>query len=983
MYLKEIRAQGFKSFADKMTFTLGKGITGIVGPNGSGKSNVVDAVRWVLGEQSVKALRGDGSMTDVIFSGSSSRNPLNVASVTLVFDNTDNYLPISFNEVSVRRRVYRDGTNEYYLNEEKVRLKDVQDLFLDSGIGRDSFNIISQGKIEEILSNKPTDRRVVFEEAAGVLKYKKRKEEAIKKLDKTHDNMSRVDDIIKELENQVEPLKNEKEKTLKYNEVNDELRGIEVALITNDITTINFEYQDKKQKVEALKKDILSLSTTNTNNEAIIENYKLKISNYEADIKKTSQELIDITQKAEQVNSQKNIILERQKYKVEDSKLHQNIINLKEEVLTLNNDINTINLELTDLNSKYNTILVKIKDETNKNNTIKDTKNKEDNNLSVLVRKESVLKNDISSLTSSIENNSSVPFAVRSVLDNPKLTGIHDVIGNLVDVPSKYSLALSVALGASSSFVVVDNEINAKEAINYLKNNNTGRATFFPLNIIKPKGIPEDISNTLKMCKGYISSASSLVKYDPKYRNIILNQLGNIIVVDNLDNANEIAKKINHSYRIVTLEGELLNVGGSLTGGKNKSRNIIEDKYELELKTKELENIENDIKTAEEVINKLSDDIRSGEDEIYLIDKERIETNEYIRTKTDYLTSIKDKAKKLTSEIDGTTNIINNSLSSEEDKIINEYYETIRDKDVISHKYDKLNQEKATLSETLSNFEFSLKKESSLYNTKNEELKNLEIDTNRMDVKLDNLLNNLSENYSMTYEKASTMYHLDIDATEARNKVNSLKKIIRDIGPINPNAPKEYDSVSTRYEFLIKQRDDLVNAENILLEIITEMDSVMEREFMKTFKVIQEKFSETFKELFKGGHAELKLTDKDNILETGIEIEACPPGKTLKSISLLSGGEKTFTAISLLFAVLKSRTMPFCILDEVEAALDEANVAGFGEYITKLKNQTQFILITHKKKTMEYADVLYGITMQESGVSKLVSVRLEDLKKEG
>src|SRR5574344_818572 len=303
MYLKEIRAQGFKSFADKMTFTLGKGITGIVGPNGSGNSNVVDAVRWVLGEQSVKALRGDGSMTDVIFSGSSSRNPLNVASVTLVFDNTDNYLPISFNEVSVRRRVYRDGTNEYYLNEEKVRLKDVQDLFLDSGIGRDSFNIIYQGKIEEILSNKPTDRRVVFEEAAGVLKYKKRKEEAIKKLDKTHDNMSRVDDIIKELENQVEPLKNEKEKTLKYNEVNDELRGIEVALITN----INFEYQDKKQKVEALKKDIFSLSTTNTNNEAIIENYKLKISNYEADIKKASQELIDITQKAEQVNSQKNI----------------------------------------------------------------------------------------------------------------------------------------------------------------------------------------------------------------------------------------------------------------------------------------------------------------------------------------------------------------------------------------------------------------------------------------------------------------------------------------------------------------------------------------------------------------------------------------------------------------------------------------------------------------------------------------------------
>src|SRR5574344_2045905 len=942
MYLKEIRAQGFKSFADKTIIKLDQNITGIVGPNGSGKSNVVDAVRWVLGEQSVKELRGDNSMTDVSFAGSTSRSPLNVASVTLVFDNSDKYLPMDYAEVAVKRRVYIDGTNEFYLNEEKVRLKDIQNLFLDSGIGKDSFNIISQGKIEEILSDKPTDRRIVFEEAAGVLKYKKRKEEALKKLDKTHENIDRI----------------------------------------NDITTINYSYQESMNKVETLKNEILSLTSTNSNNEAIIEKYKLNISELDNQIRNTSNDLINVTSEVEKLNSRKAIILEREKYKVEDSKLHENIVNLKETSLKLEKNIKSLELDIIDFTNKLDDANNKLNTQNSVTTKLKISKEDLDKKILELNKEEIKLKNIISSLEEAIDNNSNIPYAVKNVLNNPKLRGIHDVIGSLIDVPNNYSTAISVAIGSSSSFIVVDNEESAKEAINYLKNNNIGRATFFPLNIIKSKEIDEATSNILKTMKGYINDAGSLVSYDPKYKGIILNQLGNIIVVDNIDNANIIAKKIQNRYRIVTLDGELINIGGSITGGKIKVRNIINDKYELDKAKKDLESLINNIKNIEENINSISNDIKNSEDKAYLINKDKIEIDTYLNNKVIEKQELSKQLVDATNEINGTNNIINNSLSDEENKIMDEYYKALSNKEEINHKYEKLVSDKKSLNDALEEYEFNLKKENSLFNAKNEELHNLEINVNRMDVKLDNLLNTLNETYNMTYEKASSLYKLDIDVEDARTKVNNLKKIIRDIGPVNPEAPKEYEAVSTRYEFLIKQRDDLSNASNMLLEIIEEMDNVMKKEFMKTFEVVKSKFSETFKELFKGGHAELKLTDKDNILETGIEIEACPPGKTLKSISLLSGGEKTFTAISLLFAVLKTRTMPFCILDEVEAALDEANVSGFGEYITKLKNNTQFILITHKKKTMEYADTLYGITMQESGVSKLVSVKLEELKKE-
>jgi len=979
MYLKKMIASGFKSFADKTTIDFENGITGVVGPNGSGKSNVVDAIRWVLGEQSVKSLRGDSNMTDVIFSGSKSRKPLNVASITLVFDNSDHYLNLDYDEVAIKRRVYRDGTNEYYINNEKCRLKDITDLLMDTGIAKESFNIISQGKVEEIISNKPSERRIIFEEAAGVLKYKKRKEEALRKLERTHDNMSRVNDIISELEIQVNPLKEQKEKALKYKEYSSELESVEVALITKEITDINFKYQNDKNRIEEINNEILSITTLNSTNEAKIEEKKKKISETNLKIRELQNNLLEKTSEVEKINSRKNILIERKKYDVEDTKLHNNLVSLKESELKLNADINLLQVELDTKKEEINNINSEYEKYEEYILKSKDNKLALENNLSGKLILKNDLEHKIEYIRNSIENNSTLPYGVKGILNNPKLRGVHNVIGNLIEVEEKYSLAITTSLGYATSNLVVDNEKVAKECISYLKNNNMGRVTFFPLNIIEEKNIDSTTLDIISNEKGFVGIASNLVKYDKIYEKIIKNQLGNVIVTDDIDNANLISSKINHRYKIVTLDGNLLHVGGSITGGvPTKTKNVITEKYELENNIKSLDLIIKEIKEIENKINDNDYAYKTLEDKLYVINKEKISINELVREKEERYKEQKDKLDEISKEIDGTNNILNNDLSNEEEEILKEYYKVVEEKNKLELEINKLQNQVENLNSELEEFEFSVKKDNGLFQTKSKELKDLEIEVNRMDVKLDNLLNKLNETYSMTYEKAITLYTLEIEEELARNKVNNLKRQIRELGNVNLDAIEEYDRVSERYEFLLKQKEDLKNAEDTLLEIIEEMDQVMITEFVSTFNVIKEKFTQTFKELFKGGTADLKLTDPDNILETGIEIVASPPGKSLKSISLLSGGEKTFTAISLLFAILKARPVPFCILDEVEAALDEVNVDGFGEYITSLKEKTQFILITHKKRTMEYVDVLYGITMQESGVSKLVSVKLED-----
>ena len=981
MYLKEIKAVGFKSFAEKIDIEFTSGISGIVGPNGSGKSNVVDAVRWVLGEQSVKQLRGSGSMSDVIFSGSKSRKAANYASVTLIFDNTDKYLNIDFDEVAIKRTIYKSGENDYSINNEKCRLKDILELLMDTGAGKESFNIISQGDIGNILSSKAEDRRVIFEDAAGVLKYKKRKDEALRKLSKTHDNLDRVNDIIEELKVNVEPLKKQSEKAKIYKEDKKKLENVEIALIVNDVEKYNFDYKYSKEKVSTLTDKIASMLSSSSKEQALVEQIKNKINKLNNEIYQKQQDLIEISSRCEKLQGEKNLISERSKYDSNDVKLHDNILSLKEKLLDVDKEISLITNEMTineDDNKKIgeelNEIIIKLQ------NFDKD-KFKISNELNQKVRKITELKHKKEVLTNSIDNNSLLPYGVKNVLNNPKLIGIHGAFGKLIEYEEKYSLAIDVALSSASSFIVCDNENNAKDAINYLKQNHLGRATFMPLSVIKPRNIDQENYNKIKNEDNFIDVAANLIKCDSKYKSVTLNLLGNVIIVKDIDSANKIAKVISNRYRIVTLDGEVVNTSGSITGGNIQNKNsILNEKYELENTIKLISKVQDEINELENRINEI-DELFSNVD-----DKKKsllITSNsnlEVIKNEKNRLNELNVKKELISKELNNNLNVVNNVLTNEEEEILNRYYESLKEKDNKTLEIEETKKELENIKEELANNESLIKINNSEYNKLNNELKEHEIKINRLDVKLDNLLNTLSEEYSISYEYAKANYILEMEIDDARVLVSKLKSEIKSLGPVNLGSIEEYERVKERYDFLIKQKEDLINAEDMLLEIIKEMDEVMKEKFSETFKIIQEEFKNTFRELFGGGNAELKLTDPDNLLETGIDIVALPPGKKLQHISLLSGGEKTLTAISLLFAILKTRPVPFCLLDEVEAALDEVNVDNFGKFLSTFRNKTQFIVITHKKKTMEYADVLYGITMQESGVSKLVSVKLEEIK---
>lgn len=980
MYLKEIKASGFKSFADTIDIELTNGISGIVGPNGSGKSNVVDAVRWVLGEQSVKQLRGEGAMSDVIFTGSKSRRAASFASVTLVFDNSDKYLNIEYDEVQIKRTIYKTGENEYFINNTKTRLKDILELFMDTGASKESFNIISQGDVANILSGKAEDRRVIFEEASGVLKYKKRKDEALRKLSKTHDNMARVDDIISELNTNMEPLKKQSEDAKIYLEKKEKLENVEIALTVNDIEKYNYEYKYSKEKVSELTLSITKMLSENSSEQAKIETIKNNISKLNSELYLKQQELVKVSANAEKLSGEKAMISERSKYNSEDVKLHDNIISLKEKILKIESQISALNKEIESEKSNNKVIGEKLNNTEIKLSEIEKNKENLNSKLNQKLREITAQKHRKEVLMNSLENNSSLPYSVKNVLNNPKLTGIHGVLGKLLEFEEKYSEALEVSLMNSVSHIVCDNEEGAKEAVRYLKNNNLGRATFLPISVIKPRSIDSESYETIKFMDGFVDIASNLVKYDTKYRNIVLSLLGTIVVVDNIDNANLISKKLKNRYKVVTMTGEVVNIGGSITGGSLKKSSILSERYELENVIKDIDVLDSEIKEIENKINEVDDNYTNLELEKNSIIISVNSNSEILKNKYNVLDDLTNEKSTLMTELSNNQNIVNNVITNEEEKILNEYYKEIEKRDELNIEINQIHKKIELENEDLINNESSLKNNNQEYNKAQEELKSHEIKVNRLDVKIDNLLNILTNDYSISYEKAKEKYILEIDSDEARSIVSTLKREIKSLGDVNVGAIEEYDRVKERYEFLNKQKEDLMNAENVLLEIITEMDDIMKDKFSSTFNKIKEAFNETFRKLFNGGKAELKLTDPSNILETGIDIIALPPGKKLQHISLLSGGEKTLTAIALLFSILKVRPVPFCILDEVEAALDEVNVDNFGKYLKEFKGDTQFIIITHKKKTMEYADVLYGITMQESGVSKLVSVKLEELK---
>ena len=978
MYLKEIKISGFKSFADKINLSLDDNITCVVGPNGSGKSNIVDAVRWVLGEQSIKSLRGNNNMTDVIFSGSKSRNPLNLASVSLIFDNSDSYIKVPYSEISVTRKVYRSGENEYYINNDKCRLKDINDLFLDSGMGKYAFNIISQGEVGKILSDSSLDRRSIIEEAAGVLKYKKRKEEALRKLDKTNDNLTRVKDIISELDTQLEPLKVQSEEAKKFLEIKKSLEDIEIALIANDLEELNGSYNDTLLSIEKLQNEIVAKNTDLSKGDIDISKSKELLEEYNSELVNLNNKLFSLVKEEERLNGEKNIIRERSKYDSEDSKIHNNIANLKEEELIINNKLISLKTDIGILDNKLSSLDDEIKLVSSEIKDISIKRSKLENDVYSKNKRVNDIEYKIKYLNDYIEQGGSISSNAKKVLSNPKLKGVHNVISNLISIDDKYALSLEVSLSGAKDYVVVDSPKVAKDCISYLKENNLGRVTFYPIDVIKPRYVDDDTKSVLNSMDGFIGVLADFVSYSSLYKNIIYNQLGNVLLVDNIDNANVISKKINNRYKIVTIDGEVINVGGSITGGRLNRKSVISEKYELQSLKIEKDRIIKDTLEINSLIKDLLDKEKSKQVAIIEKEKNKIILKEEKDSKISSFSDYKKKYESISFELSNLEDLSNNSLHEEEERIIGKYYEVLKDKEEILKLIDLSNSKIDSLKSEIEEKEASYKLFNQSIRALESELKDLEIKNSKISVKMDNMLNILSDSYSITFEKAKANYILEIDPDVARKQVNSLKSSLKGIGNVNIGSIEEYERLSLRYEFLNKQTVDLEGAIETLLKIIDELDYVMKDEFMKTFKQVQIEFNNVFKELFGGGEARLVLTDKSNVLETGIDIVVTPPGKKLSTISLLSGGEKTLTAISLLFAILNIKSIPFCIFDEIEAALDEANVSRIGEYFKKYIGKTQLIIITHKKKTMEYANTLYGITMQESGVSKLVSVKLVD-----
>ncbi len=976
MYLKEIVASGFKSFADKLSIKLDDKTTCIVGPNGSGKSNIVDAVRWVLGEQSVKSLRGEGAMSEVIFSGSKSRNPLNVASVELIFDNSDHYLNIPYTEISIKRKVYRNGENEYILNHEKCRLKDITDLLMDSGIGKESFNIISQGEVDRILSTSSGERRIIFEEAAGILKYKKRKEEALRKLDRTHNNLDRVNDIINELEIQVEPLKEQSKKARKYLETKEKLEKLDIALITNDILFYSNEVNKNKEKKESLEQEIVLLSNRSSLNNTEDMKNQQRLELLEQELNQINKDLVILAEEVEKLNGERLLLRER----TSKNDTNEVLEKLRKELDNKGNISKKIEL----LQEEVKLLENKRKDKIStldKNKTELEKINKEQNmeqlEYSKMDRDLITLNHKIDSIKTEIEAGGNVPSSVRKVLNEHSLEGIHNTIGNILEIDNEYIKALEIAISSSKNFIITEDENAAKSAIRYLKDNHLGRATFFPLTVIKKRYVDKETLSILRNDSDFIAVLSDLVKYNKKYESIIENQLGTVIVSKNIDSATRLSKKIRARYKVVTLDGDVVHIGGSMSGGSSYSsksmislkQNLLEYQNELENKQERLENVKEKVRELSSRKDEINEIYATNSRDKMLLDQE-------LSSKIDELSKREKELDEINSKITSYESVENNSIDQKEQELMNAYQQKSTEKDKMSLRKESIVVEIDNLKQIIEEATAKEKSENSKLRNLEKEVNDLEVKITRADVKLDSMLNTLNEVYSMTYEKAKSMYVLEIDEDEARNKVSIYKSEIRKLGMVNLAAIEEYERVNTRYEFLSNQKEDLLKAEETLLDIMNEMDDVMIEEFKKTFEKIRQEFKVVFRELFHGGNADLILTNPDDILTTGVDIVASPPGKKLTTITLLSGGEKTFTAISLLFAILNVKTVPFCLFDEVEAALDDANVNAFGNYLKNYKNKTQFLIITHKKKTMEYADTLYGITMQESGVSKLVSVKL-------
>ena len=973
MYLKRIELHGFKSFADKSVIEFKPGITGIVGPNGCGKSNISDAVRWVLGEQSVKSLRGS-SMSDVIFNGSEDRKPQNVAEVTLVFDNQDRFMNLDYNEVEITRRLYRQNNEaEYLINKEPCRLKDIVDLIMDTGLGRDSLSIISQGNISTFADSKPEDRRGMFEEAAGVAKYKKRKLESIRKLERTKENLEKTDVIYYDLEKRLIPLEKQKQKAETYLQLKEELQSIEVSVLVKEIENLSEQLKEVNVSLDRLNQDKTSIDTQLLLNDQQSETLKKKMFDLDQEINSLQGELLIAMNNVSD--------LETQKVKIDVSRRHLLETTDKND---LENRIIQLKASLSDALLEYNDRVARYKElkEEKMDLEAKLEKSKSDiislrslvENINIQIHNK---RDRRAHLSSQLENKSQYSHGVREVLKaKESLNGIVGVLGDLIETKEEYENALTTALGNASTFIVTKTNDDAKRAIHFLKKNKSGRATFLPIDTMKERSVREEHLLVLNNCKGYLGIMSDFTEYPSSIQGIVKNQLGNIIVADHIDNATYISKSTFARYKVVTLDGDVVNVGGSLTGG------TVMNQSTLTHGKKELEQMNNDIEALEKEIadkKRTLQEFENTEREIGLSLTQKQMSFAKLELE---LTQKRNELSVAKAEYEDVTNkkveLSQIEQGIEDDHLVNSLNEAKRKKDQLTETIQVKRELRMSFVNENDKLEDDLRiLRKSLREIQNELTDKVTLKT-RCETELNHTLLRLNDEYKMTYEFALEEYYKDIDMSLAKEDVRLLRHKIDSLGNVNLQSIEEYKEVSERYETLSNQRIDLMAAQDSILKAIDEMDEIMISRFSETFEKINTEFNIVFRNLFGGGRAHLKYSDPDNILETGIDIDVQPPGKAVQNITLFSGGEKALIAISCLFAILRVRPVPMCILDEVEAALDVANVDRFAKYLREFSTQSQFIVVTHREGTMEECDLLYGATMQKKGVTKLVSVKIKD-----
>ena len=1175
MYLKEIEIQGFKSFADKTKVVFDQGVTAVVGPNGSGKSNITESLRWALGESSVKSLRG-GKMPDVIFAGTESRKPLNYASVVVTLDNNDGFIKDAGQEIRVERHIYRSGDSEYKIDGKKVRLRDIHDLFLDTGLGRDSFSIISQGKVEEIFNSKPEERRAIFEEAAGVLKYKTRRKETESKLQQTQDNLDRLEDIIYELDNQIKPLEKQAENARKFLDLEGQRKAIYLDVLVAQIKENKAElelteeelaqvqelltsYYQKREKLEeenqTLKKQRQDLQAEMAKDQGSLMDLTSLISDLERKLalSKLESEQVALNQQEAQArlaaledkrNSlsqeksdkesslallEENLVQNNQKLNRLEAELlafsddpdqmiellRERFVALLQEEADVSNQLTRIENELENsrqLSQKQADHLEKLKEQLatakEKASQQKDeleiakehvrklladyqaiAKDQEEQKTSYQAQQSQLfdrldsLKNKqakAQSLENILRNHSNFYAGVKSVLqEKARLGGIIGAVSEHLTFDVHYQTALEIALGASSQHIIVEDENAATKAIDFLKRNRAGRATFLPLTTIKARTISSQNQATIATSSGFLGMADELVTFDTRLEAIFKNLLATTAIFDTVEHARAAAHQVRYQVRMVTLDGTELRTGGSYAGGANRQNNSIFIKPELEQLQKEIAEEEASLRSEEETLKNLQDEmarltesleaIKSQGEQARIQEQglslayqqtsqqvEELETlwklqeeeldrlsdgdwqadKEKCQARLDTIASDKQNLEAEIEEIKSNKNAIqeryqnlqeelaqarllktelqgqkryevvdierlgkeldNLDIEQEEiQRLLQEKVDNLEkvDTDLLSQQAEEAKTQKTNLQQGLIRKQFELDDiEGQLDDIashldqarqQNEEWirkqTRAEAKKEKVSERLRHLQSQLTDQYQISYTEALENAHELENLNLAEQEVQDLEKAIRSLGPVNLDAIDQYEEVHSRLDFLNSQRDDILSAKNLLLETITEMNDEVKERFKSTFEAIRESFKVTFKQMFGGGQADLILTEGD-LLTAGVEISVQPPGKKIQSLNLMSGGEKALSALALLFSIIRVKTIPFVILDEVEAALDEANVKRFGDYLNRFDKDSQFIVVTHRKGTMAAADSIYGVTMQESGVSKIVSVKLKDLE---